>query len=184
MTEYLQSDYTKHYIVEALFKLMESKPFSEITVTELTRKAGVGRVTFYRNFKDKENVIIYFFDRNKTRFSLQNGSVPRCDADHYKKICDVMDTLRKHKHTVELIRSSHLEYLYLDYLNENFALDFAKNYDGGSTLTPYAYSGALFNVSMQWIKTDCAESVESVADALFTEMFGKERLSALKARSI
>lgn len=182
MTEYSQSDYTKHYIVEALFRLMETKPFSEITVTELTRKAGVGRVTFYRNFKDKESVIIYFFDRHKTRFGLQRSVAPRNDADYYDKIRDVMNTLRTYKHTLRLILSSHLEYLYLDYLNENFARDFRENYDAAS-LTPYAYSGALFNVSMQWLKTDCAEPSECVADALFTEMFGKERLSALKARS-
>ena len=48
------SEYTKHYIALALFKLMEKMDFKDITITEIVKKAGVGRATFYRNFPDKE----------------------------------------------------------------------------------------------------------------------------------
>lgn len=45
-------------ITEALLILMAFKPFTSITVMELTEKAGVGRVSFYRNYKSKEEVLI------------------------------------------------------------------------------------------------------------------------------
>jgi|GEM_PF-1084942 len=50
---------SKDWIVEALFILLREKPLAKITVTEITKKAGVARLTFYRNFDSKEAVIQY-----------------------------------------------------------------------------------------------------------------------------
>lgn len=47
----------KECITTALLQLMQSKPFEKITICELVQKAGVGRVSFYRNFESKEDVI-------------------------------------------------------------------------------------------------------------------------------
>lgn len=49
--------FIKECITIALLKLMQTHKFSEITITELTKKAGVSRVSFYRNFECKEDVI-------------------------------------------------------------------------------------------------------------------------------
>ena len=44
-------------ITTALLDLMEKKAFHAITITDLTKRAGVGRVSFYRNFESKEDVL-------------------------------------------------------------------------------------------------------------------------------
>ena len=49
-------------ITEALLILMQKQPFQEITVMELTKKAGVGRVSFYRNYDSKESVLVAKLD--------------------------------------------------------------------------------------------------------------------------
>ena len=49
--------YIKECITTALLKLMETTPFSEISITDLVKVAGVGRISFYRNFESKEEVI-------------------------------------------------------------------------------------------------------------------------------
>lgn len=49
--------YVVEHITSALLELMESKPFGSISISEICEKAGVGRASFYRNFKDKEDVI-------------------------------------------------------------------------------------------------------------------------------
>ena len=43
-------------IVEAMIKLIYEKPLSAITISELTERAGVSRMTFYRNYGSKEDV--------------------------------------------------------------------------------------------------------------------------------
>ena len=43
---------TKLSLSTALLELLESKPLDKITVTELVKKCGVNRQTFYYNFRD------------------------------------------------------------------------------------------------------------------------------------
>lgn len=49
--------FVKECITTALLELMDFQSFESITITQLTRKAGVSRVSFYRNFAGKEDVI-------------------------------------------------------------------------------------------------------------------------------
>lgn len=49
--------FIKACITQALIELMEHKPFADITITELVKKAGVSRVSFYRNFESKRDVL-------------------------------------------------------------------------------------------------------------------------------
>lgn len=53
----------KGYIIEALFQLMERKPFAEITAGEIAARAGIDRSTYYRHFKSKEEVLRCFLAR-------------------------------------------------------------------------------------------------------------------------
>ncbi|MFR1566034.1 MAG: TetR/AcrR family transcriptional regulator [Christensenellales bacterium] len=167
------ADYTKRYIVEALFKLMEKKDFRDITITELTARAGVGRATFYRNFSDKESVLIYFFNRTKTDFSADKRFIPRCDRDFYEVILSVLSELKRNLSAVTLLRKSRLEYLYLDYLNASFAADFENSAKPQNPYLPYGYSGALYNISMKWVDGGCASPAEEVAEALFYICFNR-----------
>lgn len=47
----------KDSITVALLKLLEKESFDNISITDLTKCAGVGRASFYRNFESKEDVI-------------------------------------------------------------------------------------------------------------------------------
>ena len=49
--------FVKECITEALLLLMKNKSLFEISVTEIVERAGVARVSFYRNFGSKEDVI-------------------------------------------------------------------------------------------------------------------------------
>ena len=49
--------FVKECITTALLQMMETMPFDEIAITDLVKKAGVGRVSFYRNFEGKKDVL-------------------------------------------------------------------------------------------------------------------------------
>ena len=49
-------------ISRALIKLMDQMPFSDITVTDIVKTAGVARASYYRNFDSKEEVLIKVTD--------------------------------------------------------------------------------------------------------------------------
>ena len=52
-----QIDRTRSWIEEALLQISEHGGYSDATVSSICEKAGVGRPTFYRHFKTKEDVI-------------------------------------------------------------------------------------------------------------------------------
>ena len=67
-----------------------------------------------------------------------------------------------------MLIKAHLEYMYLDFLNQNFVNMFKTDLHL-QTLDSYnalAYSGLLFNISIQWIKDDCKMSKEDLADMI------------------
>ncbi len=49
--------FVKECITTALLQMMENTPFDDIAITDLVKKAGVGRVSFYRNFESKKDVL-------------------------------------------------------------------------------------------------------------------------------
>ena len=52
----------KDNITKSLFDLMHKKSFSNISITELIQTAGVARVSFYRNYDSKEDVLVKLID--------------------------------------------------------------------------------------------------------------------------
>ena len=49
--------YVKKQITATLIDLLKKKSLSEISISELTDKAGIGRVSFYRNYQSKEDIL-------------------------------------------------------------------------------------------------------------------------------
>lgn len=50
------------YIQQALLLLMKDKAYPDITIGEITAKAGVNRSTYYRHFDTKESIIHSYLD--------------------------------------------------------------------------------------------------------------------------
>lgn len=55
-------EFLKECIADALLILMKKERFEKISISEITRLANVGRVTYYRHFKSKEEILIYKID--------------------------------------------------------------------------------------------------------------------------
>ena len=57
------SKQNKEKILKSFFKLLEEKPYSEITIVDISIDASVSRKTFYRLFKNKENLLNTYIDQ-------------------------------------------------------------------------------------------------------------------------
>lgn len=53
------TDYLKECMGTALLELMKEKPMEKISIEEMTAKADVGRSTYFRYFKSKEEVLAF-----------------------------------------------------------------------------------------------------------------------------
>lgn len=164
--EYAPEEYTRHYIVQALFKLMGAYEYDKISVKDIAEKAGVGRATFYRHFKSKEDVILFYFEHNTKKFIFEQHFYPRCKEDYVSVARNVFSLFKQNKENFKLLRRARLEYIYLDFLNKGFADMFSDNHPELNKYTPYLYAGMLFNVSMVWLDDDCTEDVEKLASIM------------------
>ena len=50
------------FIIEGMMLCLEKYTINELPLTEVCKKAGVSRMTFYRHFKNKEEVVLEYFE--------------------------------------------------------------------------------------------------------------------------
>ncbi len=162
--------------------MMKEKDFGQISVTEIVKKAGVGRATFYRSFKTKEEVIVYYFQHKARAFLQKQPYRARYTSDYFEVMLSIFETLKDEKEFVKLLQKARLEYLYMDYINESFMQK--DTFSGGNDYLGYAYAGALYNVSMQWLKNDCKEPPKCIAEAMFIMIFSKNELEKIQSERL
>lgn len=164
-------EYTRHYIVTALFRLMNNYRYEKISVKDIAEKAGVGRATFYRHFKSKEDVIIFYFMHNTRKFIFRQRIYPRCKEDYIAITSDVLTMFKENMEQLRLIRKARLEYIYLDYLNTTFIATFENDYPAEEKYSPYIYAGMLFNVTMAWLDNDCRDTIADLSEIIVKAIY-------------
>ena len=156
----------KSSIAIALFQLMEHKSFSDITITEIILRAGVARASYYRNYKSKEDIIMYFLDESVKSFT----SAPLANLSREGAIRVHAVRLLKHtalyKRELRSLFKAGLSGMFLDSLNRVFE-EFSPNKFTGEKLKwiRYSHAGTLFNIIYMWIGSDMKESPEDIADS-------------------
>ncbi|AII13820.1 Transcriptional regulator [Lactococcus lactis subsp. lactis NCDO 2118] len=50
------------FIIEGMMLCLEKYTINELPLTEVCKKAGVSRMTFYQHFKNKEEVVLEYFE--------------------------------------------------------------------------------------------------------------------------
>ncbi len=62
---------SRAWLLDALIELLKEKEYKDITIRELTDEASVARQTFYRNFKDKDDILLQNMDEAFDEFFLK-----------------------------------------------------------------------------------------------------------------
>ncbi|MDE7246397.1 MAG: TetR/AcrR family transcriptional regulator [Lachnospiraceae bacterium] len=70
------NELAKECIYTALLQLMEQNAYSDITVTDIAKRAGVSRMTYYRNYRSKDDIFIQHIDG--LFCSFETHIVPGC----------------------------------------------------------------------------------------------------------
>lgn len=52
-----KNTYVRNQILTTLLEMMKTESFNSITISDLVAKAEVGRASFYRNYRTKEDVL-------------------------------------------------------------------------------------------------------------------------------
>ena len=79
--------YTKMFLRESLLALMREMPISKITPTELCRRAGINRNTFYTHYQSAEELLSEIEEElfTKVRSSFERTQLPRFDRGDLRR---------------------------------------------------------------------------------------------------
>lgn len=154
--------YVDEYITKALFTLMKRKKYDDISITEITNKAGVGRVSFYRNFNSKEDIIKNWIENTTNNFLKSSDINFKKDStkDYFIKL---FNHLEKYKEESFLIYKANLIHLLKSVFENKLLSIHQKEYDNYKS---YFLAGGIFNVYYFWLINGCKESSEEIANKL------------------
>jgi AcrR family transcriptional regulator len=152
------SEKMKTYIAESLLLLMKKKLYAAITIGEITSKAGVNRSTYYRNFKSKEDIVKFYY--NKILFRHRKDAIGKNETlkNHFLKM---LNHYLKYKEELLLLHKNGLSHLLLDALNDFYTAvaddcSFEKRY------RIYWHTGAVYNSFLLWFSDDMNASPEKM----------------------
>ncbi len=153
----------KEYIVTALIELMKVQDYHDITITDLTKKAGVSRMAYYRNYTSKEDIINKFIDDVGTSIHEKLESL-RSHADVYAYYYELFMQLGSYNDLAITAYHAGLGELILAQITKNMALTFPG--EGMSATERYRHlhiAGAFYNIFINWLKNGQKESVADMA---------------------
>ncbi len=154
--------YVDEYIINALFALMKKKEYNDISITEITNKAGVSRVSFYRNFNSKEDIIKKWIEDTTNNFLKISDINFKKDStkDYFIKL---FSHLEKYKDQSLLIYKANLIHLLKSEFENKLLAIHEKEYDNYKS---FFLAGGIFNVYYYWLRNGCKESAEEIAEKL------------------
>ncbi len=165
---------TEKYILDALVILMGEKDYSSITVMDIVGKAGVSRVSYYRHFKNKEDVLRLYFANQIEKFKQNMPYIMRSREDFFEAIFAAFKQFRDNELFFRLLLKAHLEYLYLEVLDGCMAEANDIRRPDLPEYTAHFYAGALYNVSMEWLKGGFDKSVMDMTKDFYYITFKEE----------
>ena len=105
-TNGLIAEQSKKTIANAMLKVMKIYDYREITVTQITQEAEVSRKTFYRHFRDKDEVLKHLFD---SLYKECVSTIKDNDLHHYWDVVQCFfDFWESHAKILNLMKQSNL----------------------------------------------------------------------------
>ena len=106
--KYEKHQKSKDLIANALIHLLNTYPFELITITQICQEAEVTRQTYYRNFKNKQDIFLYYCNRTLDEFLLQ---YPIIKTEGAKTLENLFFDPPFSKEFLSIVNKNHLEYL-------------------------------------------------------------------------
>lgn len=152
--EDLRQRRTRKHLTEALLTLLEERPFSQISVVDICRRAMVHRTTFYAHFDDKQALLRYAIGELERSFEPVDPSLdPRTGPREYFMALfhNALAFLKAHK-SMLLADEHDSEFTVLhEIISDALRTKLTNNTDLDPELTARFYTGGLLSLLRWWV---------------------------------
>jgi AcrR family transcriptional regulator len=162
---------SRECLLKAFVGLMQTENYSDITVTDITQKAGVSRMAYYRNYTQKDQIFTTYLDEVSESIVHPLNDylpVPTTPAEYivllFKRLA--ADCLVYEYNLGLALHHAGIGTLFLDCIMKNLSATFSsENSEGTFELAMIA--GAFYGAYMKWSQEEQPEDVSAATDRLF-----------------
>lgn len=162
-------EFTKNCIMEALLQLMHTQDYNDISITDITNRAGVSRMAYYRNYSSKDDILLDYMYRILKEYRAElNSPSFQSNFQTYDHILYSLKYLQKYADYVLCLKKANRAEIVLHGL-DLYMLGVTETLESSELekYKLYCYSGALYNIFMHWIQNDMKEDIEAIASVIY-----------------
>lgn len=156
---------TKECILTALLRLMEVKSYSSITITDITTLAGVSRMAYYRNYKNKDEILINHLVEQEKRLINELHGEPANTVN--QMICYIAEFFQENVLVIKAVFDAGLGHMLTNMLGERIQNYFpVVNTSVSGKYAVQFYVSAVIGVFRMWFDNGMVESAGEISDIL------------------
>lgn len=149
---------TKESITQALLRLMETKEYKNISITDICTLAGVSRNAFYRNYPAKDAILRQHIYEVTDVWRRKQREIKKLTAKQY--FTTIFEETAKQKTLVKKMIHAQLEYILID-IFFTFFKNFALN-TNNTTYLQCHFAGSIYAITIHWIMNEQPETPEDL----------------------
>ena len=152
---------TRECIEAALVLLMKDSDFASITITDIIKKAGVSRSSYYRNFSSKEEILTNVFDGAAATIvnALSEELASQNMLSSYRILFEKVSESRRF---FEIILMADLADRFQMAVNDKY-LQAINTSSASEYYRLMSWIGSIFNIIFGWIRREYRETPEEMA---------------------
>lgn len=151
----------KVIITDSFIELLKEKKIDEITIYELADHAKVGRVSFYRNFADKDDILRYYIDRETSSWLEKSGLNYLTAESKQSYVIFLLTHLYQYRDVIDLMMRDGKMHL----LEAEFDKRFHALLSGVSDPWHIAFTvGAFYKLFCYWAQTGYEKTPQEIAE--------------------
>lgn len=158
----VKNTYVKHQITNSLLDLLKIKELKSISISELTSTAQVSRVSFYRNYDEKEDVLRGYLNKLILDWHVEYDESGVNSEE--EMLGSLFEHFSKNKSFYLLLSQRNLFYLLKDVLKELYGPK--PEYPNFGAYVAAYFSYGLFGWIEEWFARGMQESAEEMTSLL------------------
>lgn len=166
------ADFTKYMIARGLKQLLETRSFTDVSVSDIAHHCNISRNTFYYHFKDKYDVITWIFYTEITPLIGDTVSIQNWGSG-MRALCHYMQENKSfYINVVKFQGQNSLSDCLMEFY-ETLVQHMLLNASGDLLLTPQQikivsrfYAHGMSGVLLDWIKNGMVKEPDTTVDML------------------
>lgn len=156
---------TIKYIYESFYAILKKNHYDSITVSDICKRAGISRMSFYRNFESKEDLLLKGIANLTKRIKNQIDDMNQ--SNDYYLIKTFFDYFEKYTSVISSFEDSQIYNSLLTIASEQMQLRFQGDFiNKTSKYISIFYLSALCSTILEWLKSGAKETPDEMARLL------------------